>query len=364
MLDDVVAQPIRALEGRQQHRRHVSVATCSIRYMSHVRLRSRRSARLLTATDLFAGAGGSAEGLRRAGLHVVYAANHNPVAVATHALNHPDTEHRIADLAEVDWRTFPFTDMLWASPSCVYHAPAGGRQRLSVAQEKLRKDAASIDRATAFAVIAAAEVHRYPVIIVENVPEFRSWVLYQWWLDGFAALGYSVQVRILNAADFGLPQRRLRYFAVFTQPGITVDLAMPAIAPVHAAAILDDGPWELVTRRLYVTPQIEEIGEVDVPHLVTYRRHSHARRADQYPLACITAGGNHHGVAMIDRRGRAWHRMLTNRECARGQGFPDSYEFTGTSTSAVKAQIGNAVAVSVAEWLGSRVCEALMVAAA
>jgi DNA (cytosine-5)-methyltransferase 1 len=46
--------------------------------------------------------------------------------------------------------------------------------------------------------------------------------------------------------------------------------------------------------------------------------------------------------------------MLTNRECARAQGFPDSYRFVG-STKDVKKQIGNAVPVNVAKWIGERV---------
>src|SRR4051794_29004603 len=113
---------------------------------------------LVTASDLFAGGGGSTEGLTQAGLHVQVAANHWPLAVATHRANHPDTDHRVANLSEVDWRSFPTTDVLWASPSCKWQARSGGRARPSAEVERLRADAGAIDRATAFAVIAAAEV--------------------------------------------------------------------------------------------------------------------------------------------------------------------------------------------------------------
>ncbi|WP_116051899.1 DNA cytosine methyltransferase [Amycolatopsis palatopharyngis] len=309
-----------------------------------------------TATDLFAGAGGSSEGLRRAGWHVEVAANHWPLAVATHQANHPDTLHYTQDLSEVDWRTFPRTDLLWASPSCVWHARSGGRKKPPAEIERQRKDAGAIDRATAFAVIAAAEVHQYPAIVVENVVEFRDWSLYPWWLDGLRALGYAVTELVLDAADFGHAQHRKRQFIAATR-GLDLDLTPPAIPSVTAADILDPNPGKLLTRRLYVSDQIDQIDVEDVPHLVTYRRNAKARRADQHPIAAVTAGGNHHGVAtVIDRTPH--HRMLTNRECARAQGFGDEYEFLGTAAE-VKRQIGNAVPVGVAAWFGSRVAAAM-----
>jgi DNA (cytosine-5)-methyltransferase 1 len=311
-----------------------------------------------SATDLFAGGGGSSEGLTQAGYFVAVAANHAPIPVATHRLNHPDTEHHIADLSEVDWRTFPTTDVLWASPSCIWHCRAGGRRRPPAEIERLRQDAGAIDRATAFAVIAAAEVHKYPAVLVENVPEFRDWTLYRWWLDGLRALGYDrITPLILDAADYGHAQHRKRLFIVATRDGLDVDLTPPDMAAVPASAILDDDPGKLVTRPLYVSPQIAQIEAEGVPHLVTYRRNAKAKRADRHPLACVTAGGNHHGVASI-RNGRAWHRLVTNRECARAQGFPDSYEFVGTGGQ-VKRQIGNAVPVGIARWLGERVAAAM-----
>ena len=312
---------------------------------------------LLTATDLFAGAGGSSAGLARAGWHVQVAANHWPTAVATHELNHPGTEHRIANLSEVNWRTFPRTTLLWASPSCRGHALSGGRARPTREVELRRQDAAAVDRATAFAILSAAEVNRYPIILVENVPEFRDWVLYDIWLAGLRALGYTLTPLLLDAADFGHAQHRKRYYLVATLDGITLDLTPPAWNRLPAAAILEPDPGRPVTRRLYVADQIDQIQSAGVPHLVTYRKHAKARRADQHQLATVTAGGNHHGVAqLID--GQAWHRMLTNRECARAQGFDDSYEFTGTQTE-VKRQIGNAVPVGIAYWLALAAIAAL-----
>jgi DNA (cytosine-5)-methyltransferase 1 len=317
------------------------------------------SCETLDWTDLFSGGGGSSEGLRRAGQQVRICANHWPTAISTHQKNHPDTEHVCANLSETDYRRFPRTAGLWASPSCVWHARAGGRTQPPAEIERLRADQGAVDRATAFAVIAAAEVHAYEAIVVENVPEFTRWALFGWWLDGLAALGYRHQSAVIDAATVpdAVAQVRKRWFGIFTRTG-DVDLTLPAVATPPAISILDPDPGKPVTRRLYISPQIEQITEPGVPHLVTYRKHARALRADRHPLATVTAGGNHHAVAVIDANGRASQRLLTNRERARAQGFPDSYQWSGTADE-VRRQIGNAVAVPVATFLGSRIAARL-----
>lgn len=330
--------------------------------LEDLQLSSRARGLLWSGTDFFAGAGGSSQGLAEAGVTIRFCANHNPLALATHKLNHPGAEHRCADLSDRDTniRGFPRTDILWASPSCVHHTPARGRKGLTLEEELRCMDPGAIDRATAFAIVEAAMIHRYPVIFVENVRRFRKWVLYDWWIDGLKRLGYQFDELVLDAADFGLAQNRYRWFGVATLPGVNIDLTLPAIEPVYAAQILDPSPGRMLNagERLYVSAQIDTIADRGVRHLVTYRRNAKAIRADEGRLATITAGGHHHAIAELDEHGRPWYRMLTNRECARAQGFPDHYQFKG-NVDEVKYQIGNAVPVNIARWLGGRAVAAL-----
>src|SRR5947209_1468228 len=123
----------------------------------------------LTCADLFAGLGGATEGATRAGLRVVAAANHWPVAVAAHRLNHPLAEHYTQDLQQANFHEWPDFDVLWASPACQGHSLARGLERS-------HHDAT---RSTAWAVVAAAEAKRPKFLAVENVCEFRTkWLLY------------------------------------------------------------------------------------------------------------------------------------------------------------------------------------------
>ena len=121
--------------------------------------------------DLFAGSGGFSEGGRQAGVKVLWAANHCPIAVDCHSRNHHGTEHACQDLHQANWSLVPRHSLLLASPCCQGHTRARGK-------DKPQHDAS---RSTAWAVVSCCEYHRPREFIVENVPEFREWALYPAW---------------------------------------------------------------------------------------------------------------------------------------------------------------------------------------
>jgi len=161
----------------------------------------------MNAVDLFAGAGGFSTGAAMAGCRVLWAANHWPAAVAAHSLNHPETAHICQDLHQADWSKVPAHDLLLASPCCQGHSLARGKDRP-------HHDAA---RSTAWAVVSAIEYHRPQFALVENVAEFRRWVLFPAWRLAVEALGYAVGVYIRDAADHGVAQNRKRLFLLLSR---------------------------------------------------------------------------------------------------------------------------------------------------
>ncbi|KQQ65725.1 DNA cytosine methyltransferase [Microbacterium sp. Leaf320] len=182
----------------------------------------------LTVTDLFCGAGGSSSGLVAAGYRVVIAANHWALAIESHQINHPETDHSQADISQVDPRYFPKTHVLWGSPECTNHSIAKGikRQRqqdLALFEIDgtipLPDEAANRSRATMWDIPRFAEHHRYMAIILENVVDAYRWDQFPAWQLAMERIGYRMQFAWLNSmhAQIGglpAPQSRDRMYIV------------------------------------------------------------------------------------------------------------------------------------------------------
>ena len=282
--------------------------------------------------DLFAGAGGSSLGAELAGLTVVAAVNHWPVAVRSHEANHPRSQHYCEDAFVVDPYKLPAHDVLLASPSCTGHTRARGK-------DLPRHDTA---RSTAWCVLRVAEVHRSRLVVVENVPELLRWACYPAWRMALEALGYTLTEQVLDAADVGVPQHRRRLFVVAHRGRArAVRLAPRPHVPARAALDLDAGSWR--PWRSYAAASVARIEAAQRRRgrdlLVAYygSRSSHAGLSLDEPIGTLTTRDRYVLV-----RGDA-ARVLTVQEQLRLQGFPESYTLHGTRAERV-AQIGNAVA--------------------
>ena len=94
-------------------------------------------------------------------------------------------------------------------------------------------------------MVACAEYHRSPVILVENVPDFEKWVLYPAWRDALRRLGYAVSPHLVDAADHGVPQNRQRLFLVCTRSRRPLRLSLPRREhrPIADVIQWDAHPW-------------------------------------------------------------------------------------------------------------------------
>lgn len=181
----------------------------------------------VSVTDQFCGAGGSSTGAKMVdGVEVKLAMNHWQLAIETHNTNHPDTNHVLADISQVDPRRYPPTDILITSPECTNHSLAKGKRRKNLNQLELWGDGNRIDpaeersRATMWDVPRFAEFHNYRYIVVENVVDARRWRLFDAWLHAMRLLDYEVHIVYFNSMfAHPTPQSRDRMYIVFWKRG-------------------------------------------------------------------------------------------------------------------------------------------------
>jgi DNA (cytosine-5)-methyltransferase 1 len=286
----------------------------------------------MEAIDLFAGLGGFTEGAERAGVRVLWAANHWKAAVTWHAMNHGRTAHACQDLHQAAWVEVPRHDLLLGSPACTGHAWALGADRPHHDR----------DRSTAWAIVACAEFHRPEFIVVENVPEFRRWVLYPAWKSALQALGYAVQELVRDAADHGVPQNRRRLFVVANRAIAPIPLRLPERPAVAAAQLIDwdAGSWSPVIRPGRSLRTIERVRRGRAQHgdrfLVPFYGSSRGGRAISRPIGTITTR-DRWAVVDGDRM-----RMLRVSEATIAMGFPGSYRLPENPKLAMHL-LGNAV---------------------
>jgi DNA (cytosine-5)-methyltransferase 1 len=299
--------------------------------------------RELLVADLFCGAGGSSTGLARAceELGVPYrltAVNHWDVAIATHTANHPDAKHLCRDVDQLragELAEGRRLDILWASPSCTEHSYAKGGH-----------DVDDQNRVSAWAVTREVERYRPKIAFVENVPPFRNWgpvepdergrlrpiksrrgETFRAWFASIESMGYTGRWWLINAAEYGEPQTRVRFFACFTAPGVSFELPTPTHGPadslevaqglrkryVSAREIIDWGiaGESIFERKRPLSPntmrRIEAgirrycSGALAEAFLVVLRNHADVSSLDD-PTPTIVAGGTHVGLAEPELR--------------------------------------------------------------
>jgi DNA (cytosine-5)-methyltransferase 1 len=292
----------------------------------------------MKAIDLFAGCGGFSLGAKMAGLDVVWAANHWQAAVDVHAATIPEAVHECQDLHQCDWHRVPDHDVMLASPCCQGHSRARGKDRP-------QHDSA---RSTAWAVVSAAEAKRPSTIIVENVPDFLRWELYPIWRAALERLGYAVGESVLDAADCGVPQHRVRLFIVGRLGRRSVPF-IPDPVSLHATAASIILPIEATTpvktlcgaTRRRVAEGRRRFGR---RFLVSYYGSAKGGRSLDVPLGTVTTRARH---ALVEG---GCLRMLDVQECRAAMGFPESFPLPKNKALAIHL-LGNAVPPPLAKYV-------------
>lgn len=335
---------------------------------------------MIKAIDLFAGCGGLSKGFLDAGIEVLLGVDNNDVALKTFEYNHENSKVLNCDLSDkkslkmIDESiSSQKIDLIIAGPPCQGFSLSGPR-KFDDERNKLY-----------LSVFDAVDYFKPRAFVIENVIGMAT--LYKGQvreeiIKRFEKLGYTVSNKILNSADYGVPQKRKRLFFV----GITKDIAynrftfpLPTLSNenyVSARDALDDLP-----------SRENEVGDnessYDKKPRTEYQRyiranstilHNHVgtRHTElvKNVISLVPEGGNHkdlpEGVGTSRKFNEAWtrcdghmpaktvdtghrnyfhykyNRVPTVRENARLQSFKDDFVFFGNKTQQYR-QVGNAV---------------------
>ena len=204
--------------------------------------------------DYFAGGGGASLGLERAlGRSPNFAVNHDPVALAMHEVNHPQTKHLQTSVWAVDPRDLvgpgQRVGFMWFSPDCKHHSKAKGGKPVNKNIRDL-----------AWVVVSCAKLVRPDIFMLENVEEFQDWCpltdegqpdrtrkgeTFREWIRQIKNLGYKVEWRELRACDYGAPTIRKRLFLIARCDGRPIVWPEPTHAAPNSPEVLSGAklPW-------------------------------------------------------------------------------------------------------------------------
>jgi len=320
-----------------------------------------------TAIDLFSGCGGLTLGLTQAGFNVISAVEVDPLAVKTYKANHPnvlmwDVDIRNLSTRQVKRRLKLGTgqlDLLAACPPC-----QGFSQMRTLRGSKSIEDP---DNALLFKVLQFVRELKPKAIMLENVPALATDIRMKRFLEALRLWGYWVDeesIRIVNAASFGVPQRRKRMMLLvgrrgkikFAEPSLEDNTVRKAIEGLPLAGSSGDPLHDLVAvHSPQVMKRIQGIPKDGGSRSALGKEHQldchkkcngftdiYGRMAWDDVAPTITSGCTN------PSKGRFLHpfydRAITLREAALLQSFPADYYFSlerGKSSAALL--IGNAL---------------------
>jgi DNA (cytosine-5)-methyltransferase 1 len=306
--------------------------------------------------DLFSGIGGIRIGFENNGFVASFSNDFEPSCKTTSDLNFDSPKLTLGDLRDIDVNELPDFEVLLAGFPCQAFSVAGYRQGFN--DEK--------GRGNLFFNIAKILEERQPsAFFLENVKNLQGHdrgMTFEIIKQTLQDLGYYIRYEVLNTMKYGnLPQNRERIYIVGFKSKETAhrfNFPEPVNLTVRVKDLLEP---EVPDRYYYAGKPLHGrlVDQITSTDTVYQWRRQYVRENKQKVCPTLTANmgtGGHNVPIILDSRGV---RKLTPRECARIQGFPDTYKFPKIADSLIYKQIGNSVSIPVVDAVAKRMSIAL-----
>ena len=300
--------------------------------------------------DLFAGLGGFRIALESLGADCVYSNEWDKPAQKVYAANFGETPE--GDITQVDERNIPEHDILCAGFPCQAFSISGKQRGFEDSRGTLFFDVARIVREKNPAIVFMENVKNFATHDNGHTLEVVSGTMRE--------LGYSFFYRVLNAVDYGVPQKRERIYMVCFRNDLGIDtFEFPKPFPLTRHVedfLLND---ESMVKNLYVTrsdmylsdTQDDQYSNKSI-RLGTVNKGGQGERIYSTKGIAITLSA-YGGGAFAKTGGYLINgktRRLHPRECARIMGYPESYIICDNLNQAYK-QFGNSVVIDVLQYI-------------
>lgn len=300
-----------------------------------------------TFVDLFAGIGGIRIPFTELGGKCVFSSEWDKAAQISYSYNFGEVP--FGDITKINSDSIPKHDVLLAGFPCQAFSIIG----------KMKGFADT--RGTMFFEVARILQHHQPkAILLENVKQLVSHdggKTFKVILDTLAELGYSVKWKILNALDFGLPQKRERVIIVGFKSAAACEQFNFDVEPIayNLASVLEDD--KNVDSSLFASDMILDKRRKRVEGKnVFYPSVWHENKSGNIsilPYACALRTGASYNYLLING-----YRRPSSRELLRFQGFPEKFKIE-VSHQEIRRQTGNSVAVPMIRAVAKKIIQLL-----
>lgn len=359
------------------------------------------------AVDLFSGCGGLSAGLEEAGYCVALSADMDPWAIKTHQHNMPGVALRkdLSNPAHVDNVVRMLdgieVDLVAGGPPCQPFSRAGRSKIRSLVEQGVRSE---VDRRAELwrSFLEVVERVRPHAVLMENVPDMAlgdDVLVIRFIVRRLEEMGYDAEARLLDAWRYGVPQHRQRLILIAVEAGRPFSWPEETVVTTVRDAIGDlprlrngTGEREMPAGRKTLSEFQQRARSKMNGHRVVWDHITRpVRDDDREAFQMLKPGMRYDDLPKRLQRYRsdifrdkynrlAWnevsrsitahiakdgywyihpgeHRMLSVREAARIQTFPDHFRFAGSRSEAFR-QVGNAVPPALGELLGKELLRA------